>query len=203
MWRRVFGRAFVAVVAALAIAPGARAAATEQAVFGGGCFWAFQAEFEMLRGVSRAEPGFAGGHVANPSYEAVCTGDTGHAEVIRVTYDPQVISYRNLLRAFFGAHDPTSLNKQGNDEGEQYRSIILPSNQSQAAIARQMIQEMTKAKAYSRPIVTEVKPLKAFYPADDHHQHYYARHPHEPYCEYVVAKEIAHFRQAFGPMLVR
>jgi peptide-methionine (S)-S-oxide reductase len=187
----------------LIMVPAAGAATTEQAVFGGGCFWAFQAEFELLRGVRSAEPGYAGGRKANPSYDEVCTGTTGHAEVIRVTYDPQVISYDTLLRAFFGAHDPTSLNRQGNDEGEQYRSIILPANAAQAQAARAMIKSLTAAKAHAKPIVTEIQALQQFYPADSYHQHYYERHPDEPYCRYVVAKEIAHFRRSFGPLLSR
>lgn len=184
----------------LLIAPAA-SAATAEAVFGGGCFWAFQSEFEMLRGVRSAEPGFAGGHQANPSYEAVCSGSTGHAEVIRVTYDPAVISYETLLKAFFGAHDPTSLNRQGNDVGEQYRSIILPATPEQGRAARAMIRSLTAAKVYDKPIVTQLKPLTAFYPAEAYHRHYYDRHPDEPYCRYVVAKEIAHFRHQFGPLL--
>lgn len=191
------------MMAGLAFPSISMAAPHEQAVFGGGCFWAFQSEFELLRGVVSAVPGYAGGHQVNPSYEAVCNGATGHAEVIRVTYDPKRISYRDLLTAFFGAHDPTSVNKQGNDEGEQYRSIILPANATQTRIARQMIQELTRSKAYAKAIVTEIKPLRAFYAADEHHQHYYAKHPDEPYCRYVVAAEIAQFKRRFGSLLAR
>ena len=190
------------VCAGMALAPASQAANREQAVFGGGCFWAMQAEFEMLRGVDSAVPGFAGGTQANPSYEGVCAGGTGHAEVIRVIFDPKVIPYRTLVRAFFGAHDPTTLNRQGPDQGEQYRSVILTSNRSQTETAQAMVAELTRAKAFASPIVTEVKRLEKFYPADEHHQHYFARHPDEPYCKHVVAKEVAHFRSAFGPLLV-
>ncbi|MBC7545085.1 MAG: peptide-methionine (S)-S-oxide reductase MsrA [Candidatus Sericytochromatia bacterium] len=184
-------------------APVSEAAVREQAVFGGGCFWAFQAEFEMLRGVDSAVPGYAGGNKANPTYDEVCAGDTGHAEVIQVTFDPKVISYQTLLRAFFGAHDPTSLDRQGPDSGSQYHSIILPANQAQVLTARKLVTELTAAKAHPKPIVTEIKRLQRFYPADEHHLHYYAKHPDEPYTRHVVAKEVAHFRKLFGPLLVR
>jgi peptide-methionine (S)-S-oxide reductase len=173
----------------------------EHAVFGGGCFWAMQAEFELVKGVDSAVPGYAGGSVPNPSYGAVCSGTTGHAEVVDVAFDPKVISYRDLVKVFMGAHDPTTVNRQGPDSGTNYRSVILTSTPAQALTARSVIAELRKNKAYADPIVTEVKPLAAFYRAEEHHQHYYAQHPNEPYTAGVVAGEVARFKAKFGARL--
>lgn len=174
-----------------------QAKAMDHATFGGGCFWAMQAEFELLGGVQSATPGYAGGHVANPTYEQVCTGDTGHAEVVDIAFDPAVISYKDLVRVFMRAHDPTTLDRQGPDEGTNYRSIILTRTPAQAATARAVIAELQRAHVYASPIVTEVKPLAAFYRAEEHHQHYYAQHPDEPYTSTVVAEEVKRFRTRF------
>jgi peptide-methionine (S)-S-oxide reductase len=173
----------------------------EHATFGGGCFWAMQAEFELLKGVESAVPGYAGGTVPNPGYGAVCSGDTGHAEVVDVTFDPKIISYRNLVKVFMGAHDPTTLNRQGPDSGTNYRSIILTGSPAQALAARSVIAELRKNKVYSNPIVTEVKPLVAFYRAEEHHLHYYAQHPNEPYTAGVVAGEVARFKSKFATQI--
>ncbi|HXY33405.1 MAG TPA: bifunctional methionine sulfoxide reductase B/A protein [Planctomycetaceae bacterium] len=151
------------------------------AVFAGGCFWCTEAAFEQLKGVADVESGYAGGSKDTANYERVCQGDTGHAESIRVTYDPKVISYDRLLDAFFNAHDPTELNRQGNDVGTQYRSAIFYTNEIQERAARAKIKHLTEAKAFSDPIVTSLEPLKEFYPAETYHQDYAKKHPHQPY----------------------
>jgi peptide-methionine (S)-S-oxide reductase len=191
----------LSVVAVLALAAPAQAKATEHAVFGGGCFWAMQSEFELLKGVKSAIPGYAGGHVANPSYQQVCSHTTGHAEVIDVSYDPAVISYKDLVRVFMRAHDPTTRDRQGNDVGDNYRSIILTASEAQASTAKAVIAELGRAHAYPDPIVTEVKPLSKFYQAESYHLHYYDQHPNEPYCANVVAHEIASFKAKFKDRL--
>jgi peptide-methionine (S)-S-oxide reductase len=158
------------------------------ATFGGGCFWCAEAVFQRIPGVKSVRPGFAGGTTPNPSYEEVCTGATGHAEVIQLQFDPAVISYEKLLEIFWEAHDPTTLNRQGNDVGTQYRSIILYADESQKLAA-----EKSKAEGahhYSSPIVTEIVPLKAFYPAEDYHQNYYNNHTHQNYCQFVIRPKL-------------
>ena len=193
---------FAAMLLTLALtAMPAQAKPLAHATLGGGCFWAMQAEFEQLKGVTSAIPGYAGGHVPNPTYEQVCSHTTGHAEVIDVTYDPAVLSYKDLIRTFLGAHDPTTVDRQGNDVGDSYRSIVLTRNAQEATEARQVIVEVTKAHTYKDPIVTQVRPLEKFYRAEEYHQHYYAQHPDEPYCAGVVAGEIARFRQKFAARL--
>jgi peptide-methionine (S)-S-oxide reductase len=160
----------------------------QTATFGGGCFWCAEAIFQRIPGVKSVVSGFAGGTVANPSYEEVCTGATGHAEVIQLKFDPAVISYEKILQIFWEAHDPTTLNRQGNDRGTQYRSIILYSDEAQKAAA-----EKSKAEAaphYSSPIVTQIVPLKAFYPASAHHQDYYNLHSNERYCQFVIGPHL-------------
>ncbi len=171
--------------------------ATALATLGGGCFWCLEAAFQQLRGVERVQSGYAGGHVAHPSYRAVCEGDTGHAEVVQVTYDPAQIGFRDLLTIFFTIHDPTSLNRQGADVGTQYRSAIFCHDADQAQVAREVIAELTAAGTYDDPIVTEVVPLAEFYPADASHDDYYRRNPNQPYCRAVVAPKVAKVRSRF------
>ena len=167
---------------------------TETAVFGSGCFWCSEAVFSDLRGVTRVLPGYSGGTVPNPTYEEVCTDLTGHAEVAQVTYDPSVISYRDLLEVFFSVHDPTTLNRQGADEGTQYRSVVFYADESQRNQAEGIIGELTKEKVFRAPIVTQVVPLEAFYPAEDYHREYYRMNPYKPYCQAVIAPKLAKFR---------
>jgi peptide-methionine (S)-S-oxide reductase len=168
------------------------------ATLGGGCFWCLEAVFDGLRGVESVESGYTGGTAANPTYEQVCNGDTGHAEVVRVTFDPQAISFREILEVFFAIHDPTTLNRQGNDAGTQYRSAIFYHSPAQQAAAEQLIKELTAHKAYAHPIVTELAPAQTFYVAEDHHQEYFANNSHQPYCQFVVAPKVAKFRQKFA-----
>lgn len=169
----------------------------DHATLGGGCFWCLEAVFRDLRGVERVVSGYAGGHVANPSYEAVCRGTTGHAEVVDVAFDPGAISYRDLLGVFFALHDPTTLNRQGADVGTQYRSAIFTRSPEQEAIARDVIRELTAAQVYDDPLVTEVTPLDTFYPAEAYHQEYFARNPDQPYCRVVVAPKVSKLRKQF------
>lgn len=174
---------------------------TETAVFGGGCFWCTEAVFERLRGVISVMPGYAGGNVKNPSYKLVCTGTTGHAEVIRVEFDPAQISYRDLLTVFFATHDPTTLNRQGHDTGTQYRSIILYSNASQKSAAEAMIEELNRSGTFTQPLVTEVKPLTEFYEAEEYHRRYYISNPEQPYCQYVIDPKVEKANQRFRELL--
>jgi peptide-methionine (S)-S-oxide reductase len=172
--------------------------ATEKAVFGGGCFWCVEAVFSEVRGVHGAISGYAGGPRPNPSYEQVCSGATGHAEVVEITYDPAVISYRDLLEIFFAVHDPTTPNRQGNDRGTQYRSIIIYQNEEQEQAARAIIAEMARDQTWADPVVTELSPAVPFYAAEDYHQHYFAQHPGQGYCQIVIAPKLAKFRQKFA-----
>lgn len=174
---------------------------SETATLGGGCFWCLEAAFLELRGVSRVVSGYAGGHVANPSYEQVCTGRTGHAEVVQITFDPAEISYADLLQVFFTIHDPTTPNRQGNDVGTQYRSIILTHSEEQRRVAEETIAEIAAQQLWDGPVVTQVEPLTAFYPAEPEHQDYYARNPHAGYCRVVVAPKLAKVRQSFAGRL--
>jgi len=166
----------------------------ELATLGGGCFWCLEAVFQNLRGVERVVSGYAGGSVPNPSYEQVCTGRTGHAEVVQVGFDPAVLSYRDLLQVFFGIHDPTTLNRQGADVGTQYRSAIFFHTPEQEQVAREVIAEIEHERVYDSGVVTEVGPLTAFYPAEDYHQDYFRRNPGQGYCRAVIAPK-AKFRQ--------
>jgi peptide-methionine (S)-S-oxide reductase len=168
---------------------------TETAVLGGGCFWCLEAVYNELRGVNSVISGYAGGSVPNPSYEQVCGGRTGHAEVVQVAFDPSEISYRDLLDVFFTIHDPTTLNRQGNDVGEQYRSIILYSSEDQERVAREALSEA--AALWPRPIVTQVLPLERFYPAEAYHQNYFEQNPYQPYCQIIIAPKVAKARQKF------
>jgi peptide-methionine (S)-S-oxide reductase len=173
----------------------------EVAVFGGGCFWCTEAVFELMRGVASVAPGFAGGNVPNPTYPQVCTGRTGHAEVARIEFDPAQISYRDLLEVFFATHDPTTLNRQGADVGTEYRSIIFYTSEEQKRVAERCIAELTEAHAFSNPIVTEVEPLTAFYPAEDYHREYYRNNTYAPYCQFVITPKLAKFRKNYGELL--
>lgn len=170
---------------------------TETALLGGGCFWCLEAVFDDLEGVLGVESGYAGGAKANPSYEEVCSGRSGHAEVVRVTFDPAVLSFADLVRVFFGIHDPTTRDRQGNDVGTQYRSVIFCATPEQRAVAEQVIAELTAAKLWRNPIVTEVAGPATFYEAEDYHQEYFARNPRQPYCQAVVAPKVAKFRKQF------
>jgi peptide-methionine (S)-S-oxide reductase len=170
---------------------------TEVATLAGGCFWCLEAVFDQLQGVTDVVSGYAGGARANPTYEQVCSGATGHAEVIQVTYDPTVVSFREILEVFFTIHDPTTLNRQGGDVGTQYRSAIFYHAPEQKAAAEQVIKEFTAAKIWDAPIVTQVAPLDAFYPAEGYHQEYFQRNPYQPYCQIVVAPKVAKFRKKF------
>ena len=170
---------------------------TDVATLGGGCFWCLEAVYDELKGVEHVESGYAGGTVTNPSYEQVCSGKTGHAEVVQITYDPRVISFKELLDVFFTIHDPTTINRQGNDVGPQYRSIVLYHTPEQKAAVEQTIVELNAAKLWNKPIVTEVKPFTTFYPAEEYHQEYFERNPYQPYCQIVVAPKVAKARKAF------
>jgi peptide-methionine (S)-S-oxide reductase len=173
----------------------------EQATLGGGCFWCLEAVFDQLRGVERVVSGYAGGTAPNPTYEQVCTGRTGHAEVVQVTYDPAVISFRDLLDVFFTIHDPTTPNRQGNDVGPQYRSIILYHTEEQKRTAEETIRQLEAEKRWPHPIVTEVVPLEAFYPAEAYHQRYFEKNPAQPYCQFVVAPKVVKARKVFAERL--
>jgi peptide-methionine (S)-S-oxide reductase len=169
----------------------------EIATLGGGCFWCLDAVFRGLRGVEKVESGYAGGHVKNPSYHAVCTGATGHAEVVQITFDRDEVSFKEILEVFFTIHDPTTLNRQGYDEGTQYRSAIFYHTPEQLAVARQTIAELNEAKVWQAPIVTEVTPLTEFYAAEDYHQDYFMKNPTQGYCQAVVEPKVAKFRKYF------
>jgi peptide-methionine (S)-S-oxide reductase len=170
---------------------------TELATLAGGCFWCLEAVFEQLKGVEKVESGYAGGQVPNPSYRQVCTGTTGHAEVVQLTFDPQTVTYRDLLGVFFTIHDPTTLNRQGADVGEQYRSAIFYHSPEQKAAAEQVIQEMTAAGVWSAPIVTELSPYSRFYKAEDYHQEYFRNNQAQPYCQVVIAPKVSKFRKQY------
>lgn len=167
------------------------------ATLAGGCFWCLEAVFNELNGVISVESGYSGGHVENPSYQAVCNGDTGHAEVVQVTFDPSLLSYRDLLTVFFTIHDPTTLNRQGADVGTQYRSAIFHHDDAQRVEAEAVIREMTGSGLWSDPIVTELSPFTKFHKAEDYHQEYFARNPLQPYCMAVVAPKVVKFRKQF------
>lgn len=169
----------------------------ESATLGGGCFWCLEAVFVELRGVERVVSGYAGGDVPDPTYERVCSGRTGHAEVVRVTFDPAVLSYEDLLRVFFAIHDPTTPNRQGVDVGTQYRSIILYESEAQRQAAEAIIAEVGAAGIWDDAIVTEVVPLETFHPAERYHADYYARNPDQAYCQIVIAPKVAKFRKQF------
>jgi len=169
----------------------------ETATLAGGCFWCLEAAFQDLKGVESVQSGYAGGRVANPSYEDVCTGTTGHAEVVQITFDPQVVTFEDLLHVFFTIHDPTTLNRQGADVGTQYRSAIFYHSPEQKATAERVIAELQAEKLWDEPVVTELKPLEAFYPAEEYHRDYYRRNPNQGYCRAVIAPKVAKVRKLY------
>lgn len=168
------------------------------ATLGGGCFWCLEAVYKELQGVEQVVSGYAGGDVANPTYKQVCTGTTGHAEVVQLSYDPDVISYRELLEVFFTIHDPTTLNRQGADVGPQYRSAIFYHDEEQKEAAHDIIEELEEENVFADPIVTEVSALDDFYRAEDYHQDYYEKNPNQGYCQVVIAPKLAKFRKTFA-----
>lgn len=170
----------------------------EIAILGGGCFWCLEAVFDRLDGVKSVESGYMGGHKDNPTYQQVCSGNTGHVEVVRVTFDPNELSYRELLDVFFTIHDPTTLNRQGNDVGTQYRSVIFYTSEQQRKTAEQLIAELNAARHWPNPIVTTAEPAKKFFEAEDYHQEYFANNPNQPYCQFVVAPKVEKFQQKFA-----
>jgi peptide-methionine (S)-S-oxide reductase len=171
------------------------------ATLAGGCFWCLEAVFDQVKGVESVESGYTGGHTKNPSYREVCNGNTGHAEVVQIRFDPSIISYRDLLNVFFTIHDPTTLNRQGADVGTQYRSAIFYHDDEQKQIAAEAIKELNAPKIWDNPIVTEVTKFDKFYVAEDYHQEYFAKNPYQPYCQVVVAPKVAKFRKHFLEML--
>jgi peptide-methionine (S)-S-oxide reductase len=172
-----------------------------QATFGAGCFWCTEAQFQQLKGVKKVESGYMGGTVPNPSYKQVCTGTTGHAEVSRITYDPREISYDELLAAFWTAHDPTQLNRQGNDVGTQYRSVIFYYNEEQRRKAEEYKKKLNGEQAFNAPVVTEIVPASTFYVAEDYHQNYYNENGDQPYCQFVIKPKLEKFRKVFAGKL--
>jgi len=173
----------------------------ERATLGGGCFWCLEAVYQQIQGVQSVVSAYAGGPQPNPSYEAVCTGTTGHAEIVDIVFDPQIVSFRDLLEIFFVIHDPTTLNYQGNDHGNQYRSVIFTHSDSQTTIAHEVVQELADSQIYSSPIVTQIEPAPIIYPAEEYHQNYFVQHPNQGYCMAVVAPKLAKFRAKFKALI--
>jgi peptide-methionine (S)-S-oxide reductase len=176
---------------------------SEVATFGGGCFWCLEAAFQQLRGIEKIVSGYAGGKRPNPTYEQVCSGATGHAEVVQITFDPSVITYRDILGVLFTIHDPTTRDRQGNDIGTQYRSVVFYHSPEQERVVREVIAELEREKVWDDPIVTEVLPLPTFYPAETYHQDYYNRNPDQAYCAAVVASKVAKVRKTYFDRLTR
>jgi peptide-methionine (S)-S-oxide reductase len=176
-------------------------ATSETATLGGGCFWCLEAVYDEMQGVLTVESGYMGGHLANPDYRSVCTGSTGHVEVVQVTFDPAVTTYREILEVFFTTHDPTSRDRQGNDAGPQYRSVIFFHGDAQRQTAEQMIAELDHEGASSRPIVTDLRAATEFYLAEDYHQEYFRNNPQQPYCTFVVSPKLKKFREKFAGKL--
>jgi peptide-methionine (S)-S-oxide reductase len=173
----------------------------ELATLGGGCFWCTEAVYREVQGVQRVVSGYSGGHVRNPTYEQVCGKKTGHAEVVQVTFDPAVVSFKEVLEIFFGTHDPTTLNRQGNDEGPQYRSAVFTHSVEQERVARELLEEMKREAVFDDPIVTEIAPFSEFFPAEQYHQQYFERNPMQPYCAVVVSPKVSKFRRRFAHRL--
>ena len=173
----------------------------ELTTLGGGCFWCIEAIFEEIDGVQKVESGYSGGISSNPTYELVCTGETGHAEVIQITFNPKMISFADIVEIFFTFHDPTTLNRQGNDIGTQYRSIILYHDYEQRTIAEMVIEKVTSSKVWDRPIVTELKPFETFFKAEDYHQDYFKNNPLQGYCRAIIAPKVSKFRELYGDRL--
>jgi peptide-methionine (S)-S-oxide reductase len=173
----------------------------EVATLASGCFWCTEAVFQEIKGVVKVEPGYSGGSMQSPTYNQVSTGTTGHAEAVQIKFKPSIISFREILEIFFATHDPTTLNRQGADFGHQYRSVLFYHNNKQKATAEEVIEELTKEKVFDSPIVTEVKPFKAFYKAEDYHKDYFKKHPNQPYCRVVISPKIANLRKKFQDKL--
>ena len=173
----------------------------EHATLGGGCFWCLEAVFEQARGVEQVVSGYSAGNTPNPTYEHICSGTTGHAEVVQISFDPQVISYRTLLEIFFTIHDPTTPNRQGNDRGTQYRSIILYHDENQKTVAQEVMREIDAAKIWDAPLVTQLQALTHFYPGETYHQGYFRGHEQQPYCQIVVTPKVVKFREKFRTLL--
>lgn len=173
----------------------------EVAIFAGGCFWCTEPVFSQLKGVNKVESGYIGGHTDNPTYKTVCNGDTGHAEAVRISFDPDIVSFETLLEIFFVAHDPTTPNRQGNDVGTQYRSAVFCQNDTQFAATEKMIETFNSAFVYSAPIVTEINGAHTFYPAEDYHQYYYHKNPSNPYCMAVAAPKAAKIRAKYASLI--
>ena len=171
---------------------------TEIATLGGGCFWCLEAVYRETEGVEKVVSGYMGGSTSNPSYKDVCSGATGHVEVVQLTFDPNVISYRDILGIFFAIHDPTTLNRQGNDVGTQYRSVIFYHSPEQKTAAEDTIRELAAEKVFEDPVVTAIEPAREFYPAEAYHQEYFENHPYQPYCAFVVAPKVQKFRKKFA-----
>lgn len=173
----------------------------EQATFGAGCFWCVEAVFQRIEGVEKIVSGYAGGKNKNPTYKEVCTGETGHAEVCQITYDPSKVTFDELLEVFWKTHDPTTLNRQGNDVGTQYRSVVFYHNDTQKQLAEKYKKELNEVKAYEKPIITEISPLPEFYVAEDYHQDYYNQNPDQGYCAFVIAPKVEKLRKVFKEKL--
>ena len=173
----------------------------DSVTFGAGCFWCVEAVFTELKGVYKVESGYSGGEIENPSYKAVCTGTTGHAEVCRITFDPKEISFKDLLEVFFQTHDPTTLNRQGNDVGTQYRSVVFYHNDEQKRISEEIKSKLNESGAFENPIVTEISPLENYFVAEDYHQNYYAENGNQPYCSFVISPKMEKFRKVFKDKL--
>lgn len=173
----------------------------EVATLGGGCFWCIEAVFSPLKGIEKLVSGYAGGQIPNPTYKQICTGATGHAEVVQVAFDTAVISFEEVLEIFFAMHDPTTLNRQGNDRGTQYRSTIMYHDESQKEVAEAVIAKLSKNEVFDDPIVTKVEPLDVFYPAEDYHQDYYANNAYQPYCAAVITPKVRKLREKYAARL--
>ncbi len=173
----------------------------ETAVFGAGCFWCTEAVFQNLKGVESVLPGYTGGHVPNPTYEQVCAHNTGHIEVAEIKFDPSVLPFKTLLEVFFAVHDPTTMNRQGNDVGEQYASAVFYTSEEQKKITQEVIADLEKQKIFDSPIVTQIRPLEKFYVAENYHQNYFNNNPGNPYCQAVISPKVAKFRKKFASLL--
>lgn len=173
----------------------------EIVTFGAGCFWCTEAVFLNVKGVEKVESGYSGGKIKNPSYREICTGTTGHAEVTQITFDPKVVSFEDLLEVFWNTHDPTTLNRQGADEGTQYRSVVFYHNETQKKTAEAYLRQLETSKVYKNPIVTEISPLTNFYKAENYHQNYYALNPNQGYCQYVIRPKVDKFKKQFASKL--
>ena len=174
---------------------------SEIATLGAGCFWCLESALNQLQGVERAVSGYMGGHTDNPDYRSICTGTTGHAEVVQVHFNPDQISFKQLCQVFFALHDPTQLNRQGNDVGTQYRSVVFFHSEQQAATARDIIKQLTTEQLFDQPIVTELSPVTTFYQAEDYHQGYFLQNPQQGYCQFIIAPKMAKFRQLFSSLM--